>query len=247
MNANPTAKFRFYEELNDFLSYEKRKTDFQHSFAAHTAVKDIIESLGVPHTEVDLILVNGQSVDFSYQVKENDYVSVYPTFESLNISTVTHLRPQPLRVTKFVLDVHLGKLARYLRLLGFDTLYERHYSDVQIAEISQEQKRIVLTRDVGLLKNKKITHGFWLRNTDPKLQLKEVVQRLDLSNQFHPFVRCLECNGKIVSIPKESILEKLPNNTKQYYDDFYQCSDCQRIYWEGSHFQKLKAFIQNLD
>lgn len=241
-----SASFRFYEELNDFLASEKRKLSFQYSFAPRTAVKDIIESMGVPHTEVDLILVNGQSVDFSYQVQNGDRVSVYPVFESLDISNVTRLRPKPLRVTRFILDVHLGKLARYLRLLGFDTLYEKDFSDNQIVQIASIEKRIILTRDLGILKNKRVTHGYWLRNTKPKLQIKEIIRRFDLGEKCESFSRCLECNGKIISINKSLVQEKLLHDTQKYYKDFYQCSDCKRVYWEGSHYQKLEKFVKNI-
>src|SRR3989338_9144205 len=113
------AHFRFYEELNDFLPPERRKTTFTREFRNRASVKDMIEALGVPHTEVDLILVNGASVDFSYLVQDGDRISVYPMFESFDIRPLVHLRPRPLREPKFVLDTHLGKLAVYLRLLGF--------------------------------------------------------------------------------------------------------------------------------
>jgi len=121
------CSIRFYEELNDFLPLERRKVDFSHEFQRRASIKDLIEALGVPHTEVDLILVNGASVDFSYIVRDGDRISVYPMFEAFDIQTVSRVRPQPLRVIRFVLDVHLGKLARYLRLLGFDTLYRNDY------------------------------------------------------------------------------------------------------------------------
>src|SRR5262249_47787352 len=155
--------FRFYEELNDFLPLEKKKNSFLYSFSETASIKDIIESLGVPHTEVDLIVVNGESVDFSRQLTQGDHVSIYPVFEAFDISPIIKLRPAPLRNTRFILDVHLGKLARYLRLLGFDTFYETHCDDAQIISIAKNEHRIILTRDVGILKNKQVTHGHWMR------------------------------------------------------------------------------------
>src|SRR3972149_748976 len=136
-----TAYFRFYEELNDFLPPEKRKIKFEHPFFCRASVKDIIESLGVPHTEIDLILVNGKSVDFSYIINDKDEISVYPVFESFDISEVQHLRAKPLREPKFVLDVHLGALAKYLRMTGFDTVYHNNFEDVEIIKVSLSQKR----------------------------------------------------------------------------------------------------------
>lgn len=240
------AKFRFYEELNDFLSYEKRKKLFSYDFECNPSVKDVIEAMGVPHTEVDLILVNGKSVNFSYQLKDNDVVSVYPVFESLDISNLTHLRKKPLREPKFILDVHLGKLARYLRTIGFDTLYKNNFKDSEIIKISLEQKRTILTRDVALLKNSEVTHGYWIRSKEPQEQLIEIIKRLDLSKSIIPFYRCSECNGIIKEVSKELILDKLQAGTKKYFNRFFQCNSCSKVYWRGSHYKKMERFIENL-
>ncbi|ARG96662.1 Mut7-C RNAse domain-containing protein [Legionella micdadei] len=241
-----TIQLRFYEELNDFLPREKRKISFFHSVTHQTTIKDLIESLGVPHTEVDLILVNGKSVNFSYLIQNEDYISVYPVFETLDISELTQLRAKPLRKARFILDVHLGKLAKYLRLLGFDTVYENDFSDEIIALRSKEEKRIVLTRDVGLLKNKSISHGYWMRHTDPKKQVEEVLKRFSLTKQCHPFTRCLNCNGLLKTVKKNKIIDHIPPLARQYHDNFMQCQSCKKIYWEGSHYMKLKKAIEKL-
>ena len=241
-----TAWLRFYEELNDFLPSYRKKQSFQHSFKGDPSVKDIIESLGVPHTEVDLILVNGRSVDFSYKPGNEDQVSVYPVFESLNISELTHLRHKPLRKVKFIADVHLGKLVRYLRLLGFDTLFDRDSDDNEIIDISVSGKRIILTRDRQLLKNKRVTHGYWIRSSHPREQIREVVDRFDLRNDLKTFTRCMECNGILSEISKEEVSGDLLPNTRQYYQVFRRCADCGKIYWEGSHFENMKKEIRNL-
>ena len=239
------AWFRFYEELNDFLPVSRKKQLFSHAFSGNPSVKDMIESLGVPHVELDMVLVNSESVSFSYKVKDADHISVYPVFESFNISEVQHLREQPLRDIKFVADVHLGRLVKYLRLLGFDTVYEREFSDSEIVNTSVSQKRIILTRDKVLLKNRKVTHGYWIRSADPHKQIDEVVIRLDLRRHFKPFTRCLECNGLIINIPKEEINERLLPKTRKYYNQFQICPVCRRIYWEGSHFEKMKQFVES--
>ena len=246
MAAFNKSKFRFYEELNDFLPPDKKKKFFVHNFECNPSIKDVIESMGVPHTEVDLILVNGDSVTFSYQLKDDDVVSVYPVFESLDISNVTHLREKPLREPKFVLDIHLGKLAKYLRMLGFDSLYQNSYKDSEIIKTSLEQKRTILTRDVALLKNSEVTHGYWIRSQDPKEQLKEVIKRSDMSKSIRPFFRCSDCNGIIKEVSKELILDKLQTGTKKYFNEFSQCTDCGKVYWQGSHFKKLRNFIEDL-
>ena len=240
------ADFRFYEELNDFLPEAKRKTAFSVIFKGNPAVKDTIESIGVPHTEIDLILVNSKSVDFSYQLKNGDRVSVYPVFESLDISNAAHLRAKPLRRIKFILDVHLGKLAGYLRMLGFDTLYRNDYPDSRIISISGAEKRIILTRDIGMLKIKEVTHGYWIRSQNPKTQLQEVIGRFDLKSSIKPFHRCMTCNGIIEKADKESIRDGLEKKTKKYYSEFYRCGSCGKIYWQGSHYEKMKRFIEDL-
>lgn len=231
---------RFYEELNDFLPLEKRKIGFVHSVSPNTAIKDVIESLGVPHTEIDLILVNKESVDFTYQVHDGDYISVYPVFEALDISKIVHLRPKPLRKIHFILDIHLGKLAKYLRLLGFDVAYDNHFSDETIVMRSQNEKRIVLTRDVGILKNKKISHGYWIRHINPDKQVEEVLKRFDLYQQCKPFTRCMECNGLLRTVEKNDIVENLSPLTLEYCQNFMRCNQCKKIYWEGTHYQKLR-------
>jgi uncharacterized protein with PIN domain len=241
-----TAWFRFYEELNDFLPLLKRKTSFAYSFKGNPSVKDAIEALGIPHVEVDMIIVNGKPVDFSYKIKSEDQVSVYPVFEILDISGVSPLRDKPLRITKFIADVHLGRLSKYLRLCGFDTYFDTDLSDNQIIGKSLKERRIILTRDRELLKNKRVTHGYWLRSVKPERQLKEVLQKFDLKNRLNPFVRCLECNGLIEEVNKDDIKDRLLQKTKDFYTEFKRCKTCGNIYWEGSHFERMKKFIDTL-
>ena len=234
-----TISIRFYEELNDFLPNNRKKHSFQHHFKNNPTIKDIIESLGVPHCEVDLILVNGQSIDFSYQPINDDNVSVYPQFETFDISPLIRLREKPLRVSRFITDVNLGKLAKYLRLLGFDTLYRNNYRDNEIVEIAEKEKRIILTRDTGLLKRKQVLRGYFVRSTNPKNQIKEVIHRFDLQNNICSFTRCLKCNGLIIEINKIDIAGNLRPNTKKYFSKFFQCSVCKKIYWQGSHYENM--------
>ncbi len=238
---------RFYEELNDFLLPERRKTPFEHTFKEAGSIKDLIESLGVPHTEIDLILVNGISVDFNYLVQNGDQISVYPQFELLDISPLTHLRPEPLRTTRFVLDTHLGRLAAYLRMLGFDTLYRNDYDDPTLVRISVEEKRILLTSDKGLLMRKQVTHGYYVRERQPKKQLLEILERFDLFRSQKPFTRCMHCNGEIQPVSKEAIESHLMPRTKAHYDNFWQCQDCQKVYWKGSHYQRMQQLISALN
>ena len=240
------AYIRFYAELNDFLPSHKRQVTFTHSFSGTPAVKDLIESLGVPHTEVDLILVNGQSVDFSRQVKDGDRISVYPVFESLDISPVLQVRPEPLRETRFILDTHLGRLASYLRMLGFDTLYRNSYTDKELAEISSAEWRILLTRDRGLLKRSIVTHGYLVRSMEPRDQVEEVLSRFDLFNSIRPFTRCMQCNQELTGASTDEVKDQVPERVLEYCSEFSRCPGCERIYWKGTHYREMINFINQL-
>ncbi len=239
--------FRFYEELKDFLPKGKKSQPFTITLNGNPSVKDTIEALGVPHTEVDLILVNSKPVEFSYRLKDKDYISVYPVFESLDISDITILRDNGLRSPKFVLDTHLGKLARYLRLLGFDTIYNNDFEDHEIIKISLNDNRIILTRDKGILKNNNVTHGYYIRSQKPKEQINEVIRRFNLESLIKPFTVCSLCNGEIVSVSKDFVMGQLKSLTKKHYDKFFMCSRCKKIYWEGSHYDRIKNFIDSLN
>jgi len=240
------ATFRFYEELNDFLPKDNRKVAFVHTFSGNPSIKDQIEAIGVPHVEVDLILVNGESVDFSYILQDKGYVSVYPVFETFGIAPVSHLRAKPLRVAAFILDVHLGKLAKYLRMLGFDTLYRNDNDDPEIIRISLSEHRIILTRDIGLLKVKTVSHAYFVRSQHPKGQLTEVLKHFDLYQAIDPFNRCIKCNGQLEPVDKKGIIHRLEPLTIKYFNEFYRCTDCQSIFWEGSHFDRMQSFIRKI-
>jgi uncharacterized protein with PIN domain len=240
------AEFRFYEELNDFLSPDRTKRSFQYRFGGTPSVKDAIEAIGVPHTEVELIVVNGESVGWDYLLRAGDRVSVYPVFESLDVSPVVRLREAPLRLVRFVADVHLGKLVRLLRMLGFDTVYRRDYKDADIVAIAVEERRIVLTRDRGILKTKAVTHGYWVRSSKPEEQLREVLGRFDLASEVKPFVRCMVCNGGLESVEKEEVADRLPRNSAIHYDEFHRCTECGKVYWKGSHYENMRKSVRNL-
>jgi uncharacterized protein len=240
------ANFRFYEELNDFLARDHYKQTITYRFGGQPAIKDPIEALGVPHGEVDLILVNNESVGFDYRLRDGDRVAVYPVFESLDISPLQRLRAKPLRNTAFVVDVNLGKLARRLRMLGFDAAYHNRLRDGEIVDIATREKRIVLTRDRRLLFRKAITHGMWVRAVDVDTQLQEVLQRFDLYRQIKPLQRCMECNGKIEPVAAERVWSRLEPLTRRYYREFFRCARCDRIYWPGSHVAQMTGVIHEL-
>jgi hypothetical protein len=240
------AYFRFYAELNDHLAPERQFQTIEKHFFVPSTVKDMMESFGVPHTEAELILVNGESVDFSHIVQDGERVTVYPVFESLDITPELRLRREPLRESTFVLDVHLGKLAAYLRMLGFDTVYRSCATDAELARISRDDKRILLTRDRGLLKHSAVTHGYWLRETDSRRQAAEIVARFDLARAIRPLTRCMACNGALEPIEKQAVRESVPARVWIQFDEFKTCPACGRVYWQGSHYAHMLGTIAEL-
>ncbi|UXI04140.1 Mut7-C ubiquitin/RNAse domain-containing protein [Photobacterium sp. TY1-4] len=241
-----TAWFRFYEELNDFLPNDRRKVRFPYRFAVKPAIKDTLEAIGVPHTEIDLILVDGQSVGFDHRLRGGELVSVYPMFESFDIQPLVRLRPKPLREPRFVVDVNLGKLARKLRLLGFDTLYSNQFEDGEIVALSVSEQRIILTRDKFIFKYRMVTHGYWVRSDRPDEQLREVISRFQLEHNFRPFTRCSRCNGRLSTIEQEQVIGRVPENTLRYYSEFFQCRDCHHLYWKGTHVTRIAQWMSRL-
>jgi hypothetical protein len=241
--AMAVAEFRFYEELNDFLPSARRRMTFRYACAREATVKNAIEALGVPHTEVELILANGESVDFRYRVRDGDRISVYPVFEAMDVTSLLRLRDQPLRHSRFIADAQLGALAKYLRALGFDTLYRNDFNDREIAAIAAEDRRIILSRDKGLLMQRDVTHGCYVRAIRPLAQIEEILHRLDLFSQAKPFSRCLICNAKLESLPRSEAALRVPPDTARHYHEFRHCRGCDRVYWPGPHFRRLKEIL----
>lgn len=246
MNPRATVTLRFYEELNDFLPPDRRRRDIERRIFLAPAVKDVIEAEGVPHAEVDLILVNGESVGFGHRLDSGDRVAVYPVFEGLDISSLQRLRSCPLREPRFVLDVHLGTLARRLRLLGFDCVYASHRDDAEIVAIARREGRIVLTRDVGLLKQGGVTHGYWLRSREPEEQVTEVMARFDLAGAARPFIRCMVCNGLLERVGRCTAAGHVPPDVLERFASFLHCPGCGRFYWEGSHHAALARWTRRI-
>jgi len=240
------AEFRFYAELNDFLPRRHRFETIVRLFDGEVSVKDSIEAVGVPHTEVDLVIVNSESVDFTYRVRDGDRIAVYPVFEALDIGPIARVRPEPLREPRFFADAHLGRLARHLRLLGFDTAYERDCDDAQLAASAARDGRIVLTHDGGLLKRNAVTHGMFVRAQQPRAQLLEVARRLQLLSRFKPFTRCLECNGALTTASKLEVAAVVPEHAWRSHEEFVRCPSCGRVYWAGTHHERLRRLVEDI-
>lgn len=238
-----SVELRVYAELNDFLRPGERYTALRRPSRPHQTVKDVIEAAGIPHTEVDLVLVDGRSVDFDHRPRPDGRITAYPVFETLDISRVTRVRPHPLRTPRFLADVNLGGLAKLMRLLGLDVLCRWDAEDAELAEVSAAEHRILLTRDRGLLKRRNVTHGVYIRSEQPFDQVLELIRRLDLLACLAPFTRCLRCGGVVVEVAKAEVEDRLEPLTRRYYDTFRQCHACGRVYWQGSHQARLAETV----
>lgn len=232
------CQISFFGECRDFL---RGQDSFNYGFDASPNVKDCIESLGVPHTEVGRVLINEQICSLNTKLQADDKIKVYPYDDSALCSHI------PGKLT-FLLDVHLGTLARYLRLAGFDVLYQNQdLGDALLAELAARQDCILLTRDIGLLKHARVKYGRWLRSQEPEVQFMEVIKHYRLKHHVAPFTRCLKCNGQIDKVEKESIKSKVPESVFNYQTEFQQCQSCDQVYWPGGHVKRLKALLSMIE
>lgn len=241
-----SANYHFYAELNDFLSTKERNKAIKHTFNNSPVVKDSVEALGIPHPEVAIVMVNNKLVGFDYKVQDGDSINVFPYYYHPDLQPINQISPD--NKPGFILDVHLGGLTRYLRMAGFDTLYNNEdWGDKYIADTGGKENRIVLSRDVGLLKRSSVIYGYYLRKKNSLDQFKEIVNRYQLKQYFAPFSVCIKCNGKIQAIAKTEVANLLEEGTKKEHDKFWQCTDCKQVYWEGTHFKKMEVLIQNIE
>lgn len=230
-DAPTKISIRFHGRLNAFLKTRERGRRFEYEIAGRPGLLDVIQALGVPHPEAGEIHAGARKVTLRYRIREGDRISVRPRRDKA--------RAKP----SFILDVHLGRLARYLRLLGFDCLYENSYEDHRIVELAAQSGRIVLTRDVGLLKHCRIKKGYWLRSTVSTEQAREVLERFGAFRFVRPFSRCMACGGKLRNVEKKEVEGRLPSSAKQNHDRFRLCAACGKIYWQGSHYKRLGEVI----
>jgi uncharacterized protein with PIN domain len=230
-----SATFRFYGELNDFLPRERRGHAFATPCARAATTKHMIEALGVPHTEVELVLVNGASSGLEQLLEDGDRVAVYPRFTALDVA--------PLVRVRFVADAHLGGLARLLRMAGFDTIYDNSIHDDEIEERAIEDGRVVLTRDRELLKRRGVEYGCYVRALHAQEQLREVFERYGLAERARPFTLCLHCNAPLRDVPKSAVVDRLPPSVQELHEHFNTCDICHRVFWKGSHYKRMTALL----
>jgi uncharacterized protein with PIN domain len=241
-----SASFTFHAELNDFLPKRQQNGPFHYAFENHQTIKHVIECLGVPHNEVNHLRANDHPVDFSYHAQDGDRIDIFPISEPLRAEDIL-LQAEPGSISRFVLDNHLGRLAAYLRMLGFDTLYRNDYQDDELALVASMESRTLLTRDQRLLMRNAISSGYWIRHQKPQAQLSEVIKRFDMKDRFQPFLRCLRCNHLLEPVSKEAVLPRLEPLTRLYFDEFHICPACNQIYWKGSHYDRMQKLLSKLN
>ncbi|HLQ85819.1 MAG TPA: Mut7-C RNAse domain-containing protein [Salinisphaeraceae bacterium] len=240
--VQPGSTFLFHGELNDFLAPARRDTSFEFVLERRASIKDIIEALGPPHTEVGAIQVTGQAVDFNHIPVPGARIEAWPNPRG----HASALRPPLPWPPAFVLDTHLGRLTRYLRLLGFDSRYSNDRGDAELAAIADRERRLLLTRDRGLLKRARVTFARFVRADDPRMQLEDVFLHFRLRPAMQPFSRCARCNGMLQDVSKGEIAHRLAPKTRRYYQHFRQCTRCGRLFWQGSHLDALRRMLERL-
>ena len=239
-----TLTFHFHGDLSSLLrSRFKGERTVIVSLDRRASIKDVLESFGLPHTEVGSITIKGKEIDFGLIAEEGRVFNVYPVPSPWDVSVPSVLRPDPLLPVAFLVDVNVGRLARYLRAAGLDTLYDYRWKDEYISELLHREQRILLTRDVRLLMRKHVIFGRYIRATRPVEQLKEVIDLLGLSGHLAPFTRCLDCNALLKPVAKKDIIHRLEPLTKKYYSTFSLCSSCDKVYWPGSHVERMEELL----
>jgi uncharacterized protein len=231
--AGHEAEITFAAELALFLRPSRRPgRSVTVACDGVSTIGHLVESLGVPLTEVGPITVNGNRVAPGYRPEGGDVATVSAT-----------PRPQPLASARFVLDVHLGTLARRLRLLGVDTAYASDRDDDALIEQANAEQRVLLTQDRGLLRRRRLWRGAYVRGARPDEQLADVLGRF--APPLAPWTRCTACNGILSTARKADVEQLLMPGTRRTYQDFSRCERCGRVYWRGAHSSKLEAVVES--
>ncbi len=235
----------FDNSLQELLTRRYRKNRIVHyPLVRRASIKDICESLHIPHTEIWKITRGSEELSFTHIPCAGERIALHSFPFGTDVTRPTLLRPEPLPSPAFTVDVNVGKLARLLRMAGIDTWYKSQVSESALAKESAAEGRILLTRNRDLLQRKIIVWGRLVRSERPVAQLAEIISLYGLGQQIAPFSRCLECNGLLQSVDKSSILHLLEPLTKKYYHRFKRCPDCGRIYWQGSHHQHMLNILE---
>jgi hypothetical protein len=247
VNDATHATFRFHAELNAFLPAARRDREFSCTCARSATAKHMIEALGVPHTEVALVLVNGAAASLAHRICDGERLDVYPAEAARELGQLAGGPREQDMPTRFIADVHLAGLARLLRLAGFDTMCEKHLGDEEIVAIALREDRCVLSRDVELLKRRNVRSGCYVHALKPAGQFREIVRRLELAERIRPFSLCMVCNTPLHAASRAEVLETLPASVREQYQDFTRCERCGRVYWQGSHWRRMQQMLAAAD
>jgi uncharacterized protein with PIN domain len=240
------AAFVFHGDLRALLGrgMDGRDGLVPYPVVRRASVKDVIEALGVPHTEVGGIECDGRAVGFGHPLEPGRRVDVRPVPAPFDVLRPSPLRPEPLPRVAFLVDANVGRLAGLLRALGIDAAYDPSLDDASLAELAARDRRILLSRDRLLLKRGIVVYGRLIRSQEPQRQLLEVLRFFGLGPPFAVFTRCLHCNDPLEDVPKAEIMDRLLPLTKQYYADFRRCPRCERVYWAGSHHERMRERVE---
>lgn len=240
------AKLRCYAELNDFIPPQWRQRSFPVGFVAPAPLRHIAEGIGIPHTEIALALRNGEPVDLDCPVSDGDRLALYPLFASVAVDSASPIQLRPAGTPHFIADAHLGKLAGYLRLLGFDTLYTNDLGDQALAAIAAAEQRVLLSRDRNLLMHKAVRFGAFLHTTNAWTGVEYLERRYQLCSHAAPFSRCMKCNGLLEMVDKSTVMDQVPLAVERFQDAFWRCQGCGQVYWRGSHWQAMQQRVTAL-
>lgn len=242
-DATAAAWLRFHGDLAGLARHTDAAGVAAVDAPPHRTVKDAVEACSVPHTEVGLLLVDGASVGFAARLAPDATTDVYPWSALPADAPPSRVAPEPLPATRFLLDVHLHRLAELLRLVGLDARYDADADDAHLAEAAVVDRRWLLTRDRRLLMRATVTHGYLVRADAPHEQLREVVARFGLGGALAPMTRCARCNAALEPVAKAEIAHRLEPGTRAAYDRFARCTGCDRLYWRGAHARALDDLV----
>lgn len=244
---SPGLLLELHGDIPDLLNRvpERNKTII-YPLSRRASIKDILESLGIPHTEVGKIILDKKEQRFEKIAENGEHYEIHPLSPALPPTEGTILRPEPFKsCCRFLVDINVGRLAGLLRMAGFDAENANKESTTRaIAKKAVAEDRILLTRNKDLLKHRELVYARLVRNQDPDLQLREVISLYSLENLLQPFTRCISCNGLLADVKKEAIVDRLLPLTKKFFNRFRICSDCHKIYWQGSHHDRMTKKLE---
>lgn len=240
------AVIQFHDSLQELIRPRNSDPHQRIGFKGRQTIKHLVESLGVPHTEIGQLRTKETEIGLGYLVKNRDMLDAFPATPERDHLSGMFSNGRMVIPARFILDNHLGKLANDLRLLGIDALYNNQYDDRELAENAVSRDLILLSRDRQLLMRKSIQYGYLVRSLFPDEQLREILERFDLFSKINLFERCALCNTILEPVEKQEIENRLEPLTKKYFFDFKICPGCEQVYWRGSHMKRILNRLESI-